>query len=84
MGIEAFRDELESQFARAEALGAKYVDIVSGNLHRAVGGYPGTSHSMPSCCNAMYHAQRAGEEVLAAPPKGKGATLKIRFRLPRL
>lgn len=39
---------------------------------------------MPSCCQAMYHEQRADDEIISRPPKGKGATLTIRYRLPRL
>jgi len=38
---------------------------------------------MPSCCGAMYAEQRSGDEVLYAPPKGKGPKLKIRYMLPR-
>lgn len=85
LSTEEFREELKSQIARAAMSGAKFVDITSGNLHRAVGGYPGPggNHAMPSCCNAMYQAQRAGDVILSAPASGKGATLTIRYRLPR-
>ena len=34
--------------------GAGHVEINSGELHRAVGGYPGADHRMPMCCDAMY------------------------------
>lgn len=80
-----FDEELKSQLARATASGAKHKDVTSRNLHDAVGGYSGTggNHAMPSCCNAMYKAQRAGDVILSRPPSGKGATLTIRYRLPR-
>jgi 5-methylcytosine-specific restriction protein A len=84
ISMEDFREELKSQFARAADSGAKYVDITSGNLHRAIGVYPSPNHSMPSCCNAMYQAQKVGDEVLSAPPSGFGATVTIRYRLPRI
>lgn len=38
---------------------------------------------MPTCCNVMYAAMTQGDEVLRSPPKGKGANLFIRYRLPR-
>jgi hypothetical protein len=31
----------------------------------------------------MYEEMRAGDEIVEAPPKGRGATLIIRYRLPR-
>jgi hypothetical protein len=27
--------------------------ITSGDLYRSVGGYPGSNHGMPICCDAM-------------------------------
>ncbi len=78
-----FSAELRVQLARAEQRGAPHVDINSGKLHRQVGGYPGKSHRMPVCCEVMYADMNAGDEVLDAPPKCKGASLTIRYRLPR-
>ena len=60
------------------------IDVNAGDLHRRLGGYPGPSHRMPVCCDAMYEQQRAGDIVLpGAPPKGKEAALTIRYALPR-
>ena len=78
-----FGVELRDQLTRAEARGAPYVDINSGQLHRKVGGYPGNNHRMPVCCEVMYAEMKDGDEVLDAPPKGKGASLTIRYQLPR-
>lgn len=80
---EDFRDELNRQIRRAENDGRTHVDIRSGDLHEAVGGYPGTNHSMPSCCNVMYAEMnnRIGSTVLASPSSGKGANLVIRYKL---
>jgi hypothetical protein len=38
---------------------------------------------MPVCCDAMYDEQRARKSTLLSPPKGKGASLTIRYGLPR-
>jgi hypothetical protein len=38
---------------------------------------------MPVCCDAMYGEQREGDQVITAPPRGKGTSLTIRYVLPR-
>jgi 5-methylcytosine-specific restriction protein A len=78
-----FRNELAAQLKRAEQRGAAHVEINSGELHRTVGGYPGPNHRMPMCCDAMYQEQREGDEIVARPAEGKGASLTIRYKLPR-
>lgn len=81
--LNDFRNELQTQIRRAEKAGAAHVEINSGELHRKVGGYPGPSHRMPMCCDAMYEIQRPGDTILSQPPKRKGASLTIRYKLPR-
>ena len=54
-----------------------------GDLHEEVGGYPGSDHRMPSCCSVMRGEMASGDAVVHQPPKGDGANLVIRFRLPR-
>lgn len=71
---------LESE---AKEQGLSYIELVSGDIHRKVGGYPSRNHQMPICCDAMYSLMKPGDEVLYAPQKGKGATLKIRYNLIR-
>lgn len=84
LNIDDFRTELIQQLWRAESRGAPFVDITSGGLHRALGDYPSsTRHRMPTCCDAMYGEKRQADDVLSRPPKGKGASLTIRYRLPR-
>ena len=78
-----FMAELRSQLAHAEERGAPHVDINSGKLHRQVGGYPGNQHRMPSCCDVLRAEMENEDQVLNAPPKGKGASLTIRYFLPR-
>lgn len=62
-----------------ENMKSEYIDLTSGAVHRATGGYPGTNHRMPVCCDVMYAAMRGDDKVLSAPPKGKGASLSIRY-----
>jgi len=80
---EAFRAELDARLSRAEAAQMNFIEIVSGELHRAVGGYPGPDHRMPMCCAVMRAAMRGSDQILHAPPSGQGATLRIRYQLPR-
>jgi 5-methylcytosine-specific restriction protein A len=80
---DTFRNALHKRFAVVEKLGRKFIDIEVGDLHRDVGGYPGHSHAMPNCCSVLRQEMHEGDEVLSEPPKGKGASLKIRFRIPR-
>jgi hypothetical protein len=78
-----FRAELERVFRQAEERGLPYVDVKSADLHRRLGGYPGSRHQMPTCCNVMWSYREPTDEVISQPPSGKGASLKIRYKLPR-
>ncbi len=81
--MDDFRSALQSLFQAAESRGTPYIEINSGQLHRIVGGYPGPEQRMPSCCKVMYNEQKADDEVISRPASGKGASLTIRYRLPR-
>ena len=78
-----FKTELRRQLKRAGLRPLTHVDINAGTLHRRVGGYPGGNHRMPACCSAMRGEMIAGDKIVAEPPRGAGATLTIRYRLPR-
>ena len=78
-----FRREIVRRFGKAEKAGKRFVDILSGEIHRDVGGYPGRSHKMPNCCQVMWGLFAEGDEVLYSPPSRQGASLEIRYRLPR-
>ena len=82
--VDEFRSEIRSQFREAESRSLDHIQINSGQLHRKLGGYPGPKAQMPSCCQAMYHEQNRGDEIISQPLKGYGASLTIRYRLPRL
>jgi len=78
-----FIDQVEWLLDRAARRGMADVDIVAGEVHRAIGNYPGPLHRMPVCCEAMRSLMQDGDEIISAPPKGAGASLTIRYRLPR-
>lgn len=74
---ENFRDALRDLLGKAESLGFGAVEINSGNMHRKVGGYPGSDHRMPICCEVMYSAMAPGDEVVCQPESGKGASVVV-------
>lgn len=80
-----FSDELYRIMYEAVQLGSKYVDVNAGDLHRGLGGYPGPDHRVPICCNVMKAAMAPdyGDKILQEPPSGQGASLTIRYVLPR-
>ena len=83
--VEDFRLRLNLIFIQALENGLSEVEVTSGELHRRVGGYPGPDHRMPLCCQVMRESlsEKAGDRVVEAPPSGQGATLRIRYVLPR-
>jgi 5-methylcytosine-specific restriction protein A len=80
---EEFREELRGRLRAAELRQLQYIDINAGELHRHLGGYPSSNHQMPSCCQVMEQERRPIDEMRAGPPSGKGASLTIRYHLPR-
>ena len=80
VNTETFRRALQQVFAQAQG---SFVDVTSGELYRSVGGRTGRDYRMAPCCDVMRQAMHSGDEVLKSPPKGRGATLTIRYLLPR-
>ena len=78
-----FEAVLLAILGKATREGAATVEIKSGDVHRTVGGYPGPNHRMPVCCAAMRSAMNSNDTVVAQPPKGNGASLLVRYSLPR-
>lgn len=76
-----FRKRIEEIKEEARREGRESVEICSGDLHRDVGGYPSRNHRMASCCQVMYSMKKPADLVLEAPPKGKGASLRIKYFL---
>lgn len=80
---EDFRRVLHTVFSENERSGEPSLPVRAGDLHRRVGGYPGSNYRMPVCCEVMRSAMIAGDKVVYEPPSGKGARLEIQYRLPR-
>lgn len=78
-----FRRELHRMMLEAQNAGREFILVNAGNLHIRVGGYPGNNHRMPNCCQVMRAQADAYDRVVEAPPSGFGASLTIRYRLPR-
>ncbi|MGD6961538.1 hypothetical protein ACQCVB_04970 [Fictibacillus phosphorivorans] len=80
--IADFKNEIENIKMLGRSRGEKYIEIVALELHKKLG-MPIRNHRMASCCNAMYAMMlnKHGDQVISAPPKGKGSTLKIRYYL---
>ena len=76
-----FLTEIQCIINEAKGRGVTYIDINSGDVHRHLGGYPGKNHAMATCCDALYESMKTRDEVISAPPSGKGASVTIRFYL---
>lgn len=80
INIDTFRGALKKKLS--ESKGDSMV-ITSRELHCLVSGYPSRNHRMPTCCRAMREAMQPGDREIDSPSKGNGATLTIRYVLPR-
>jgi 5-methylcytosine-specific restriction protein A len=82
---EQFREELYAMMREGLRNNVGYVDINAGELHCRIGDYPGPNHRMPNCCQVMRAAMTpdAGDRILEQPDSGEGATVTIRYVLPR-
>jgi predicted RNA-binding Zn-ribbon protein involved in translation (DUF1610 family) len=80
---ETFLIEIARKFRVAESNKLDSIQINAGELHRELGKYPGSDNRMPSCCLAMRNHMQPGDEIVQAPPSGVGASLTIRYKLPR-
>lgn len=83
---DEFKLELHRMMLDAMKDGRDFVDVNAGELHARVGGYPGAAHRMPVCCGVMLNAfsGAAGDTIRAEPPSRQGASLTIRYVLPRI
>ena len=78
---EDFIKEIQRLKQEAREKGLEYVDIISGDVHRTLGGYPGKNHRMRTCCEAMYELMESKDDVRYAPGSSYGATVEIRYYL---
>lgn len=78
-----FREALDTKFAEAAQRGLPSIAVRAGDFHAELGGYPSTHHRMPVCCAMMREKMADGDRIVAAPPKGSGASLEVEYVLPR-
>lgn len=78
-----FLQEASAQISRAGHQRRAHVEINAGELHRVLSGYPTHSHRMASACAALRSLIREGDQVIAEPQSGFGASYTVRFALPR-
>jgi len=81
ISADHFAHELRAQLKKAAAQGATKVVVTSEELYRLLGGYPGSTHGMPACCDAMRAEMKPGDNLLVEQPNGGGMT--VRYLLPR-
>ena len=81
-----FRMALETRFREADSAGRPTIDVNAGELHREVGGYPvrDGNHRIRTCCVVMISEKLEEDRMVSIPPNGFGASLTIRYKLPRL
>jgi 5-methylcytosine-specific restriction protein A len=80
---DTFEHVIRASLMVASGDGESFVELNAGDIHRIVGGYPGPDNRMPICCAVMYRLMKQGDVVVYAPPKGKGASLTIRYAVPK-
>lgn len=78
-----FRDELRRQLALAEMEGKPYIAVSAESLHRELGDSPDSGERMRECCEVMYGEMGNDDRVDTTPHDRPGATLAIRYVLPR-
>ncbi len=78
-----FQRKLDDIFLRAEEMNLAAVTIKAGDFHKLLGPAGGNENRMPICCDVLYKNMQPGDEIIYAPPKGKGSRLTIRFHFPR-
>jgi hypothetical protein len=81
VSADHFAHELREQLNRATKQGSIDIVINSGELYRSLGGYPGSMHGMPACCDAMRSKMKPGDVLLVE--QASGPRITVRYRLPR-
>ena len=76
-----FRRALNQILSNARQKGLEYIVVNAGELHRLVGGYPGSNHRMPVCCSVMRSMMNHSDCIIDEPPSGQGASLTIKYFL---
>lgn len=81
VSTDHFRQELLAQMDRVSRVGSIDVLINCGDLYRSLGGFPGSTHGLPNCCEAMEAEIKVGDTLILGRSEGAGMT--VRYLLPR-
>jgi len=81
VSADHFRRGLLAQMGRATIAGQIDILINCGQLYRSLGGYPGSTHGMSFCCDAMQAEMKPGDTMILDRANGAGMT--VRYSLPR-
>ena len=65
----------------SQAYSLPFKILTARELHTFVGGYPGTNHRIPNCCNAMRNLMVNEDEIIGNP--NDGANFTIKYKLSR-
>lgn len=76
-----FENKIDEMFDEARKNGLDFKTIIAGDLHEKVGGYPSSNHRIPISCDVMRKKMNDCDIIVESPPKGIGASLKIKYRL---
>ena len=74
---------LQQIFAEATAEGKSSLRVKAGDVLVATGGGLTSSAQIEACCQMMVREMGRRDRIEAAPPKGIGDGLIIRYALPR-
>lgn len=74
-----FYHALYRRFDAAAAAGEPDLVVSAGDLHKSLK----AANRLSLCCNCMYDTQNIGDSIVNVPSGGVGATLSIRYVLPR-
>lgn len=78
IGISEVKVYIEELFKKAKENGEEEITLISGQLHKNLN----LENRMPTVCDSMkYYYNYINDEILQAPPKGRGSRLIIKYNL---
>ncbi len=80
---QTFKQALLQTLKVAQNKGLKEITVNAGELHRQVGGYPGTNNRMATCTMVLKNEMTDGDIIIKDTNKGAGASVTIKYILPR-
>jgi 5-methylcytosine-specific restriction protein A len=78
-----FQRVLDDIFREMDQKHKSEIIVTAREVYRRAGVLSGSDPSVALCCSVMRENMRPGDTVITEPPGGQGATLAIRYKLPR-